>query len=171
MSTVAQLMTSVIFLRILNSRITLAPAHAGETMRAYVQGNGNFLPKGHTYTVGGETRTTEWDRTIHNLQANSALAMADAENKKLLAQAFDAEQAGEKDKADELFRAYLNAVQISFSTGENSTVSFNNNQRVEFEVDTVVTKAGSQAIVVNKVRPVAAANLKAVKFDVADLIS
>ena len=159
------------FLAILNSRKTVKPTHVGMQVLLAVQGNGQFLPKGHKYTVAGEERENEFDRTIYNAKANSALSMARADFRTILADAFKAESAGDVDKASELFNAYLNSVQMSFSVIEPSTRKFASGDAITAMIAMVDTKAGEQQIVLNDVRYKAPTTVEDTKFEISDLIT
>ena len=164
------------FLQILNSRKTVKPEFIGQgpVKNFEIQGQGQFLAKGHTYTVGGEERTNEFNRTIYNLKVNNPYEMAKPELVALMKEAMDLETAGDKDAASELFREYLNKVQMSFSVIENergTTPRYHDKQDVICHFEMVDTKAGDKQIAVIKVTPQEAiAAGKAVKYDVSDLI-
>lgn len=159
------------FLAILNSRKTIKVSHAGQQVLLSVQGEGQFLPKGHKYSVAGEERENEFDRTIYNLKANSAISMQSAENRELLKKAMQAESAAEVDDADELFNEYLNAIQVSFSVIEPSPRKFASGDQVTAVIAEVETKAGNKQLVVNDVRYKAPTQVEATKFEVSDLMA
>lgn len=170
-NTTQRKLDSKAFLAILNSRKTVKPTHAGMQVLLAVQGNGQFLPKGHKYSVGGEERENEFDRTIYNAKANSAMSMTRADLRTLLADAFKAESAGDTDKASELFNAYLNGVQMSFSVIEPSTRKFASGDAITAMIAVVETKAGEQQIVLNDVRYKAPTTVEDTKFEISDLIT
>ena len=165
------------FLQILNSRKPVRNEYIGQgPIKGFeIQGQGQFLAKGHTYTVGTEERTNEFNRTIYNLKANNPYEMAKPELKALLKDAMDKDAAGDKEGASELFREYLNKVQMSFSVIENergTTARYHDKQDVICHFDVVDTKAGEKQIAVTKVTAQEAiAAGKAIKYDVSDLIS
>lgn len=153
---------------IINKRSTLKVSDAGQLMQFIVQGNGQFLPKGHKYTANGTDRENQFDRTIYNLRANSAIAMA--ANKSLFTDALKAESAAETSKAHDLFNEYLNKIQISFSVIEPSTRKFTNGSVVRAIVETAINAANEQAIVVNDVSEVRATTAAKTTFSVEDLM-
>ena len=158
-------------LAILNKRKTLKPTHIGQQVLLSIQGNGQFLSKGHKYSVDGEERENEFDRTIYNVQANSSVLMNKPEMRALLAEALKAESAGETEVAHEKFNAYLNAVQISFSVIEPSNRKFASGDAVTAYPRMVETKAGEQALVIDDVRYKAPSVVEETKFDISDLIA
>lgn len=170
MSTQQRQIDDKAFINILNSRKTLKISHVGLQVLLAIQGIGQFLAKGHKYTVGGEERTNEFDRTIYNVKANSQLSMMRAENKQLLSDAMKAQAEGRPDDATALFNQYLNAVQVSFSVIEPSSRKFESGDMVTAVVAEVESKAGDKQIAVNDVRYKAPANVEATKFDITALI-
>ena len=167
----ARTIDTAAFMAILNKRITLKPANAGEQHTLTIQGTPQFLAKGYQYP--GPTGMTEnqFDRTIYNVRANSALKMADPANRLILADAIKAESAGDMDTATELFNKYLNAVQLSFSVIERpGTVKFVRGNQVIATVELVDTKSGAKALVLNDVSLKPAIVAAPTKFDLSDLI-
>lgn len=156
---------------IINKRATLKMGDAGLNVQLIIQGKGQHLAKGHKYSVNGVDRENGFDRTIYNLRANSAIAMA--ANKTLFTDALKAESAGETQKAHELFNEYLNVIQISFSVIENGLGTerrFDDGDVVKAIVGTAVNASGATAIIVDNVREVAAVAIAPTKFSVDDLM-
>lgn len=154
---------------IINKRKTLTPALVGEHITLAIQGNGQFLSKGHRYLVGGAERENAFDRTIYNLQASSSLLML--ANKPLFTQALKAESAGDVDKASDLFYEYLNATQLSFSiisNGRNQPMSAGDH--ITCDVSLVTSTSGVSSLQVNNPRYKAPIVVAPTKFDVSDLI-
>lgn len=156
-------------INIINKRITVTRAHIGSSLKLQIQGTGQFLDKGHEYTIGTDKRTNMYDRTIYNLRASSAELMKF--HKPLFTEALAAEQAGELDKAHDLFNAYLNAIQLSFSVIEPSNKKFSSGDDVKATVALVVSQAGIESLQVEDVSYIAPTVVKATKFDVTDLIN
>lgn len=163
----ARLLDSKSVMQIINSRITLKPSDIGRTIKFIIQGNGTFVPKGHEYQANGVDRVVAFDRTIHNLRASSQLSML--RNKQLAADAMTAETAGEVEKAHDLWNAYLNKIQISITTSNNSA-AFSNGARVQGDVALVTNATGDQQLVVQRPAIVAAENATPTIFQLDDVL-
>lgn len=155
---------------ILNKRTTLTPNHVGQLIRTFMQGNGVFMAKGTQYEANGVTNTSDFDRMIYNLRANSALIMATPEAKALFSEALKAESAGEASKAHDLFNEYLNLIQLSFSVILPSSRTFSSGQLVDVVVGSVINKAGKHVLIAEQVTPVTAAVVAKTTFSVDDLM-
>jgi hypothetical protein len=169
----ARVVDTALFMAILNKRITLKPANAGEQHTLTIQGNPQFLTAGYQYPDPSGTGMLEnkFSRTIYNVRANSALKMADKANRALLSEAIKAESAGDMVTATELFNDYLNAVQLSFSVIERpGALKLSKGNQVIATVDVIDTKAGARAIVLNDVSLKPAIVAAPTKFDLSDLI-
>lgn len=153
---------------IINKRITVTRTDVGSSLRLKIQGTGQFLDKGHKYTVGGEARENMFDRTIYNLRASSAMLMA--ANKPLFTAAMKAESAGDTQKAHDLFNEFLNAVQLSFSVIEPSNRKFNSGDNVNADIILSVSKANVESLQVDSVSYIAPTVKAATKFEVTDLL-
>lgn len=163
-----RLLDSKTTIAILNKRITVTRNHIGSSLRLTIQGTGQFLPQGHKYTVGDEARENKFDRTIYNLRASSADLMKS--NKPLFTEAMKAESAGDVNKSHDLFNAYLNAVQLSFSVIEPSSRTFSNGDDVKARIQLAVSLAGTESLQVEDVSYIAPVAVRATKFDITDLI-
>lgn len=164
---------SKLVIAIMSKRALLKLSDAGSLMQFIIQGVPQFLPKGHKYVTNGVARENGFDRTIYNLRASSAIAMAD--NKALFSEALKAEGAGEVEKAHDLFNDYLNATQISFSIIENdrgTTRKFQNGDVVKAIVGTAINQTtNATSIIVDNVVAVAAVTAAPVRFSVEDLMA
>lgn len=111
---------------IMQKRILIAESHVGKRIFLTVQGNGTVIDvtnaKGELVQSVREPGTV-LQKKIVNFRANSAVAMANPDNRKLLFDAITAEKAGDTQKADELFSSYLNKVQISYGLLLPATIS------------------------------------------------
>lgn len=166
-----RLVDSKLAISIINKRTTLKQSDANQLMQFIIQGTPQFLPKGHKYVSKGEDRENQYDRTIYNLRANSAIAMV--ANKSLFTEALKAESAADAVKAHDLFNEYLNKIQISFSIIENGTASvkrFANGDIVKGLVGTSVDKDGITAIIVDNVTALAVTAAVKTTFSVEDLM-
>lgn len=163
---------SKLAISIINRRATLKVTDAGRLMQFIVQGGGQFLPKGHKWMTGDVERENQFDRTIYNLKANSAIAMQ--ANKGLFTEALKAESAGDTDKAHDLFNEYLNAIQISFSVidnGNGRSARFNNGSVVKAIVGTSVSAlTNATSIIVDNVSEVVAEVAAKTTFSIDDLM-
>lgn len=158
-------------IQIINSRITVKPTDVGSTLLFTIQGDPTFLQQGHKYSVAGEERENQFDRYIYNVRASSALAMTSAEGKKLFTDAMKAESDGDVQKAHELFNAYLNFVQLSFSVISNGrTQPMHRGDDVKARVIEAVSKAGNRSIQLEDVFYVAPKTAAKATFSVTDLI-
>lgn len=158
---------------IINKRITVTPSDIGSSLQLSIQGTGQFLPQGHKYTVGGEARENMFDRTIYNVRASSSLLMTSAENKKLFTDAMKAEAIGDTDSAHDLFNAFLNNTQLSFSVITNAAGTerkFNQGDDIKARIVTTVSKAGTTSLQLEDVSYIAPKVKVATKFEISDLI-
>ena len=154
----------------INARQTLTRAHIGQQVMLTIQGAGTFQSASEQ-----EARTPGqkqyFDKYIHNLKANSGEAMSRPTTKSILAEAMKAEAAGDVEKADELFRQYLNTVQVSFNViAATGRRKFEDGDMVTAVIEEAETKDGNKAIVVNNVRYKAPATVDKVKFSLTDLL-
>jgi hypothetical protein len=133
--------------KVFESRKTLTADKAGHFITITLQGNGNTIAmeKADGSPVVDEQSGEVVMKRIHNTKFNSELAIKAAPNKALLDEAVAAEQAGDEDKAHELFNKYLNKVQLSFSVPSNSKHfgTLSDNQRIKGIVQRVDTENGS----------------------------
>jgi hypothetical protein len=157
------------YLNIRNKRVTITPSHVGQQVQLQVQGNGTFIPKGMVLPSG----INQFDKTIYNLRASSALKLADATLKGVLLAAMKAEAAGDAPKADELFNQHLNGIQLSFSIIENGTGTrkFQSGDMVKGIVASATNKDGVSNLVINDVSFVAPTIVEAKKFDMDALLA
>lgn len=153
---------------ILNKRITVTPADAGSSLQLSIQGSGQFLAKGHKYTVAGAERENGFDRTIYNVRASSSLLMV--LNKPLFTEALKAESTGDAQGAHDLFNAYLNATQLSFSVIMPSSRVFHTGDDIKARITSVVSQAGVTSLQLDDVSYVAPKVKLATKFEISDLI-
>lgn len=133
---------------IMNKRILIPATAEGKTYLFTVQGNGNVIDvknKDGELVQSIVEPGTVLQKTIFNTRANSALAMGLDINKQLLKDAVAAERAGDTAKAHELFNAYLNAVQISFSVLHPSSLlnQLSTNVDIKGKVQKITTDNGS----------------------------
>lgn len=158
-------------IQIMNSRALVTPKDLGRTLKFIVQGNGNFLPKGHKYVVAGEERENAFDRTIYSLQANSSLRIA--ASKHLFAEGLKAESAGDMETASQKYNAFLNACQLSFSVIEGpSSARYHRGDRVQADVNIVTGQAtGNLAVILERISAIAPEAAQKSTFSVDDLIS
>lgn len=155
---------------ILNKRITVTPADAGSSLQLSIQGSGQFLAKGHKYTVAGAERENGFDRTIYNVRASSSLLMTLADNKRLFTDGMKAESTGDAQAAHDLFNAYLNATQLSFSVIMPSSRVYHSGDDIKARITSVVSLAGVTSLQLDDVSYVAPKVKLATKFEVSDLI-
>lgn len=154
----------------INARKTINRTLLGQQVVLTIQGAGTFQS-----ATEQEARTPGqkqyFDKYIHNLKANSAEAMSRPETKAILAEAMKAEAAGDVEKADELFRQYLNTVQVSFNViAATGRRKFEDGDMVTAVIEEAETKDGHKALVVNDVRYKAPVSVDKVKFDITDLL-
>lgn len=116
---------------IMKARINVTADRAGRSGVFTIQGNGNVIGvknKAGEPVASYSDSDTQFEKKVFNCKANSAVAMANPRNHKILLAALKAEKAGtnvdytlnEKEgaksySAHELFNAYLNKVQFSFN--------------------------------------------------------
>ena len=150
MSTQKRLMTSASVKSIMSKRITV-PAEASNKRATFtIQGDGNVIDVKDkdgelvTSTIPGYEGTV-LQKKIFNLQANSAIAMANPRTRQFIIDGLKAEKAGDSAKADELFNSYLNGAQMSFGVLLPSAVVDQLKKGVEIaaRVVTVTTENGS----------------------------
>jgi hypothetical protein len=143
-------MTSASVKSIMSKRV-LIPAEASNKRATFtIQGDGNVIDVKDkdgelvTSTIAGYEGTV-LQKKIFNLQANSAVAMANPRTRQYLIDALKAEKAGDTAKADELFNSYLNGAQMSFGVLLPSAVVDQLRKGVEIaaRVITVTTENGS----------------------------
>jgi hypothetical protein len=160
------------FTQILNSRTKIEMTDAGKSLLLSIQGNGTFLTKGHTYTVGAEARTNEFNRTIYNVKAYNAVAYQ--KNIQMLKDALIAESEGRTEDASDLFWEFLDAIQMSFNVIHNDGQqprTFSQGDDVKARVAIVETKAGETTLGLNDVSYVAPTTKAVAKVDVASLMA
>lgn len=101
---------------ILNSRKRITTLMAGQSVILTVRGNGNIIDvknkEGEVFIQIG-TEDTVLQKKIFNVVCNSDVAIKNKRNQQTLRDAYAAEQAGEVEKAAELYNEYLNKTQIS----------------------------------------------------------
>lgn len=94
--------------------VSVAAAKAEQRFTFGIAGNGTEVPmlNGDKSPVLDDTGRPIMKK-IFNLNANSGVALDNPANDKILFDAVTAEQAGDADAASELYRTYLNKVQMS----------------------------------------------------------
>lgn len=155
---------------IINSRLPISRQHVNQQVVLQVQGSGTYQSAAdqEARTPG---RSQYFDQYIHNLKANSTEAMSRAENKATLKAAMEAEAVGNATEAGNLFNAYLNAIQVSFSVITRSGVrKLEDGDMVTCVVEEATTKSGHKALVVSNIRYKAPAAVEKMKFSITDLL-
>ena len=119
MSTTTQrLFTKETVRNIMNKRTLVPQTSVNKKVVLTIQGDGNVID---VKNKAGELVESITDpgvvlqKRIFNVQAASGLAMGNARNRQFMIDAIAAEKAGDLEKADQLYREYLNATQLSFS--------------------------------------------------------
>ena len=104
---------------IMKKRLTIPEALVGKKVLLTIQGNGNVIDvtdKSGNVVIsklaGQEGIVLQ--KKIFNVRANSAGAMANQRTRQFMIDGLKAEQAGDTEKASELYNQYLNSCQISF---------------------------------------------------------
>jgi hypothetical protein len=133
---------------IMNKRALVKAEQIGRRVVLTVQGDGNTVDvkdKEGNYVQSVVEPGTVLQKRIFNAKANSEIAMKNPRNRQYLIDAIAAEKAGDTAKADELFSAYLNAVQISFSVVLPNAVAskLGNNVEISGKVQEITTEKGS----------------------------
>jgi len=158
------------FIAILNKRVTVKPTDVGSSLLLQVQGQGQFLPKGHKYMRAGTETENPFDRVIYNVRASSSLMMSSAIGKEILRQAVAAESAGTVDIAHDGYNAYLNFVQLSFSVIQPSSRSFNAGDDIKAHIVSVTSQSGITSLQLEDVSYVAPKVAAKTTFSVSDLL-
>lgn len=131
----------------------------GKILSLQVAGNGNFLPAGHKSSV--DATPTLFGKHIYNVRAYSKAVMLRPDVKAILAAGIAAESAGNMTQAEELYRSFMNKIQLSFTVGERSTVRFTNNEFITGRIATTTNKKGEEALILEGVSKQAISNVSA----------
>lgn len=112
-----QLMNKQSVANIMNKRTPVSEQHVGKKVVLEVQGSGTTIDVTDKDGAMVVSKTTGdiLRKTIFNCKATSGIAMKNERNIQLYVDACAAEKAGDAQGAHELFRAFLNATQLSFS--------------------------------------------------------
>ena len=144
-----------------------------ELVKATIQGTPQFLAKGHQYEVNGEQRENMFDRMIYNLLLTDGQKAESLEGKQLFTKAVAAEDAGDVELAHELFNAWLNYSQITFSVIDNpTTVRFERGDMVKGIIGLAPSSADPSVNVITFNNPtlVGAKARAKVVFDASDFL-
>lgn len=145
-------------------------ADEGKQVKAEIQGTPQFIAAGTEQSNG---RVNQFDRMIYNLMLTDGIKLAKRDTKKIFTDAVKAESAGDVEKAHELYNAWLNASQLTFSVIDNATTKrFAKGDVVKVFIGTAPSSINPSEVVLIAERPslVEAETRAKVTYNVDDFI-